>query len=291
MRKFIIDVFKFLVILLIFNGLCYFFATRYYYKGYGQIPNKRYSKFIMADSHGLPIGKFSEQFNVYNFSAGSDSYFDIKRKIRYLLKKDYDVKVVYITVDDHMLSPYRESTNNLDRSVFLTSIIDYDTYISYLKEKVIKYYFPIFQPKIGSVFRSYLKSKIRKNVNENKISADNNYWWKLPENQKKILADNRIQSHFCSKNKSEILEKELLEIINLCQDNDIELIGVKFPLTRTYLKSLGTSNYGADELFYSNGLKVIDQKSVFVDNDEYFFNQDHLNTQGGKKFATILLSK
>ena len=94
---------------------------------------------------------------------------------------------------------------------------------------------------------------------------------------------------FPTKNKSLKLEKTLMEIIDLCKTNGIELIGLKFPVSKTYLKIVGQRNYGADQLFISNGLKVIDQESTFIDNDGYFGDQDHLNPKGGEAFVEKLL--
>ena len=100
-----------------------------------------------------------------------------------------------------------------------------------------------------------------------------------------------MQSQFPADNKSKKLEKTLLEIFQICKINKIDLIGIKFPLSSSYIKVLGSKSYGADEIFTSKSLKVIDSKEIFVDNPEYFANQDHLNSKGGEIFTKWLLKK
>lgn len=291
MKRFCYNIFIFFTIILLFNSILFLFAISKYYIGYEKRPAKSYSAFILADSHGLPIGDFSEKYNVFNFSAGSDSYFDMKRKISYLLENGYIVDTIFITVDDHTLSPYREKTNNLDRSSIYSSPNEYENQYEFLKEKYVKYYFPIFQPKISSLFKSYLKAKLKVLYQPTKNSLTEKVWSDCPEDDRIKSAENRMKSQFPADNNSKRLEKTLLEIIHLCQTNEIELIGIKFPLSSSYLKVLDSQSYGADELFLSKDLNVKDYKEIFIENPEYFANQDHLNSKGGKIFTKRLLTE
>jgi hypothetical protein len=292
MKKFILSILSFLLIVLIFNGIVLFFADFHYYKNYDKKPNKNFRSFIMSDSHGLPIGKFSEEFNVYNFSAGSDSYLDIERKIKYLIENDYKIDTIYITVDDHGLSPQRETANNLDRSVIYSSEDEYDSSFSYFREKYLKYYLAIFQPRIRTLFKQYLKENFKHIYFKKNNNLDNDIpWFKLSESERIIRVEFRKQSQFGSEFKSKKLEEKLVEIINLCKKNNIELFGVKFPLPNTYVKMLGDKNFGADKVFLSNGIEVFDYKLIFIDHNEYFKNTDHMNSKGGKIFTKVLLGK
>ena len=95
MKRFYYNIFIFFTLILLFNSILFLFAKSKYYIGYEKRPAKRFSAFILSDSHGLPIGDFSEKYNVFNFSAGSDSYFDMKRKISYLLENGYIVDTIF----------------------------------------------------------------------------------------------------------------------------------------------------------------------------------------------------
>ena len=123
MRKFIIKTIYFSFILIIINVILNHYGNNIYLNNYKNYSSK-FNSFLLADSHGLPLKNYTEKNGVYNFSAGSDSYFDMKRKINFLLTQT-KVDTIYITVDDHTLSPYREKTNNLDRSIYFSTINDY----------------------------------------------------------------------------------------------------------------------------------------------------------------------
>jgi hypothetical protein len=115
---------------------------------------------MLADSHGVPLSNMLEQYGIYNFSFGSDSYFDMYRKIKFLSGKT-NVRRIFISADEHTLSPYREKTNNMDRSLIYASKKEFKSNYMYIKEKFIKKYIVFFQPKIGDVIQSYMFSKLK----------------------------------------------------------------------------------------------------------------------------------
>ena len=112
--------------LMVLNVIMYYFGEKYYFKGYYEY-SLAYDTYILADSHGLVLENDSEIYGAYNFSAASDSYIDMLRKIKYLARNT-NIQKVYITVDHHTLSPYRERINNTDRSTFYSTSEDYDSY-------------------------------------------------------------------------------------------------------------------------------------------------------------------
>lgn len=287
MRKFIFNLFIFLSLVLVFNIIVFVFANDNYYKGYKDFPDKKFHSFVIADSHGLWIDKYAEKYNVYNFSASSDSYFDMKRKINYLIDNNYKIDKIYLTVDDHTLSSYREKYNNADKSIVYTSKIDYN----YLKEKYLKYYFPIFQVKVNPLLKIYLENKTEKVLKIQDEKSNDVIWNNLPNKEKLLRAEERVSGQFPSMVPSEKLKNTLQEIITLCKAHHIELIGLKFPVTGSYLKALNEKKYNADDIFISKGLKVLDYQSLYAEKDEVFSDQDHLNFKGGKEFVKILFEK
>lgn len=287
MKKFISNLFIFLMVILFFNLVVFIFANDNYYKGYQEFPSKDFHSFIIADSHGLPLEKFSEKYNVFNFSTSSDSYLDMKRKVFYLIENDYKIDKIYLTVDNHTLSPYRENANNADKSIIYTSKID----LNYIKERYLKYYFPIFQIKVNPLLKNYLISKVKKIFTQEKKVHDNFKWITFSENERLKRAEERVLGQFPTPDKSEKLEKTLVEIINICKINNIELIGLKFPLSNSYIKVLEDRNYDADRVFTSHGLKVIDYQLIFKNDEGYFSDEDHLNSTGGQELTKLLLTK
>lgn len=255
------------------------------YTGLYEIVNLDFDSYLIADSHGLSIKDNLRKNEIYNFSASSDSYFDIYRKIKYLINYS-NVKRIYLTVDDHTLSPYRESANNLDRSTYYADKDEFSNNIDYVLNKLISNV-PFFKPKSRDIVKSKIKSYLFVNSNVNTTSD----WSKLTNSQKKSSCLTRVKTQFGYKNQSSQLTNKLQEIILLCKHNNIELIGIKFPLSQTYVEILNNKNFGADNIFLENNLETWDFKDEFIMNPEYFANQDHLNEIGGYNFSNILIKK
>ena len=70
------------------------------------------------------------------------------------------------------------------------------------------------------------------------------------------IAQDRANEHFPSKIKSEILETSLFDIIKTCKKNNVNIIGVKFPKTKTYYNQSQYFDYHADSLFFNNKIDV-----------------------------------
>ena len=202
MKKFYHNTLMFLFIIMSFNSILFLFADCKYYSQYEKYPDKKFNTFIFSDSHGLPLNDFAENYNIYNFSAGSDSYFDIKRKLLYLLDNGYSVETIFITADDHTLSPYRERINNLGRSRIYCSNVGFDSNYEFIKEKFIKVYIPIFEPKISPLFQSYLQAKIKNTFQSDKDQTSKKAWTDLSEDERIESAKKRMQSQFPADNKS-----------------------------------------------------------------------------------------
>ncbi len=287
MKKFISNIFTFLIIVFLFNIVVFVFANDNYYKGYNDFPDKKYKSFILSDSHGASLDKLSEKYGVYNFSGNSDSYFDIERKINYLIRNGYKPENIYISADAHTLSPYRERINNMDKTVIYTSDVDFN----YINEKYIKYYFPILQMKVNGLFRIYIQDKIKMLLNQRKNTANKIIWSELSDNEKLKRAEERVDGQFVSKNRSKKLENTLLDIIRLCKNNNIKLIGIKFPVSSSYLLKISKKNYNADSILISKGVEVLNYREIFKDKDYFFNDQDHLNTKGSEAFTKEIFKK
>ena len=278
------------MILFIVNLLLFNLGNDLYYKNYDKYA-LNFNSYLFSDSHGTPLGKHTQDYDVYNFSVGADSYSDIKRKINFLIESTA-IDTIYLSADEHMLSPYREQYNNYDKSSYYTTINDFSSQFEYFKseasQKII-----YFQPKMGAVLRTYFVSTLEgpKEVEEvNKLKIDLN-WNEVPIEIKDARIKKRIGTQYNYQEKSLELEKTLLEIINICDTNNIVIIGVKFPLTKEYYKVTKDKFFGVEAIFKDNNLKVLNYQSTYIDNDNLFQNEDHLTTNGGKMFADILFKE
>ena len=242
--------------------------------------------YVLSDSHGEAIN--DELFNkigISNLSFASDSYFDIYLKTCNLIRNK-GVDTLYITADDHTLSPYRESMNNLDRSVSLANYSDYSDFIpmsrlQFIINRNVGMYLPLIDTKKSMLIYETLKHYIipRKDLTSNDVQ-----WINIQD--KETVSQHRKEVQFSEKNESKKLKECLIKIINLCKKNDIILIGLKFPITTIYSNKIEGLSYNPDKIIKSHGFKVIDLKTGF--DDKLFKDQDHLNEPGAKEFIKRL---
>ncbi len=290
MRKFTLNIFGIGLILVFFNCMLFFIANEIYFNKYKFKESRKFHSFIFADSHGKCLNIYGESKGICNLSAGYESYFDMNRKLKYLIQHNYVIDTIYISVDDHLLSPIRCKNNNLDRSIHYSTALEFDHYFEYFFLKYINYYLPIFNFRFRVVLKKFLKSQADFYLFNKNSQLNQNAWIKFSEQDRIRFAKSTYSVSYPYYQRSKELTASFLDIINICKSKNINLIGVKFPLSRNLIEVLGNSNYGADSILKANGFPVLDHKLDFVNDDCYFRDVDHLNNTGGKEFAKKLFS-
>lgn len=243
----------------------------------------QYDSYLFGDSHSLSLGQDINKYNVYNFSVGRDSYFDIERKIKFLLEKQ-KIKTIYLSVDDHNLSPYRETANNMTKSEFYCRQRDYNSTLEYFYNQYFKRYFVLFNPEINVALRNFIKNIFR----NDKVELKNENWCSLPLSKRVIESNKRFRDQFSSGNKSQTLTLSLLRIVEICKTHRINLIGIKFPLAKEYLQVIGHKSYRADSVLLRKNIPVLDFKEGIITDCSDFLNQDHLNYKGAQKLIKVI---
>ena len=246
---------------------------------------------MFSDSHGAPLGKQTELHGIYNFSMGSDSYIDIKRKIYFLIEQT-TLDTIYLSADEHMLSPYREKYNNFDKSLFYTTRKDFATQLAYYKSEISQKII-YFQPKTGKVLRKYFLINLYKQflTNNDQDDIKDLNWVKQTIEIKETRIKKRINTQFNFEENSKTLKQILLDIINICKTNDVVIIGVKFPVTKEYYSMTKDKDFGVETIFRDCNIRVLDFQSNFKDKEDLFYNEDHLTPEGGKSFADVLFKE
>lgn len=283
MRKFVKHVLIFLAVLLVINGIFKIILNEIYFDDYQKV-NLKNKIYLLADSHGDALGDFKND-EIYNFSAPSDSYFDMRKKLDYLINHS-DIETVILTVDNHTLSPYRDKSNNLDRSAHFTSSSDYSNYLEFIKIKYFYQIFVILDPQYGTLLKTYGVSFFKKGKSSNSKS-----WSNRPDVSREKASLARFKKQFSFKKNSTILRNELLEIINLCKENDVQLIGIKFPVSKNYFELEKSKNYGSANIFLEKNIPIIELKDFNYKDNTLFKDQDHLNAKGAEIYKAELWEK
>lgn len=282
MKKFILKTLLFICFLLIINLIFKKILDDIYFNEYYNV-NLDNDTYLLSDSHGHALGNFNDD-HFYNFSMGSDSYLDMKNKLNYLIRKS-NIKTIILTADDHTLSTYRDNSNNLDRSSYFNSRIDYPNFFEFFKKKFLYQNLVLFEPKYGTLLNQYFKSLFSPPFSSKEVTT----WFSLSEKVKEQRSLERYIDQFAYSRSSNNLEGALLDIIKTCRDNGIKIIGVKFPLSKQYNKILGEKSFHADSLLIRNNIKVYNFNNKIFQSEDLFSDQDHLNNNGAKIFKQILL--
>jgi hypothetical protein len=292
-KRILVNSALFIVIVIILNVLSYhFLAKPVLYKDYivSKKELKKHKNFWIGDSHANVIPQeFLNSINAKGFAFNSDSYFDSYIKIKFLTNH-FEIDTIYLSVDNHNLSMYRQWWTNRDRSVFYANYKTYNKYypikrIDFMSKKYVNFYFPLLNTKNSKLFKEYIY--LRFSGKKPRTYEDFDFST-VPVEQRIQKSEERIEIQFPEKEKSKALEKCLNEMISVCKEKNITLIGIKFPLTKEYIKEMGSMNYGADSLFYVNNLPVYDYQRLYIDKCNYFRDQDHLNNLGAEKFIKLL---
>ena len=287
MKRFIQSAIRFSLIILVLN-ITIFIVKEIVFSGYYR-HSEKYNSYILADSHGWKLHDLPEKMGVANFSYHSESYFDMERKLRFLIGKGR-VDTIYISADDHTLSPYREHSNNGYKSVkYEFSQGDYNL-LDYAKFK-LQYYIVIFDPNIRAIISNFLSELTRKTLgigDRKKAGIGDTPWASLPREERLELAKARLIEQYPPGSPSKVLINSLQKIIETCKNNGITLIGIKFPLSKEYSEMIGDRSYKADSILISRGIRVLNFKDSFWENDTYLEDPDHINLIGAAKLIDSL---
>lgn len=273
------------LILLVLINLVIFLPTNYYYNilYYKNISGSNKSVFLLSDSHGHSLGNYTEAYNVKNLSYPSDSYIDMYRKLRFIHNTD-SIRKVYLSVGDRLFTEYRDNSNNHERSIFLLSYSDYDNTFKFLFEQYVNRFLIYPTSKQYSFFKNMLFKKLR--ISKIRSKTD---WSELTPSGKDFQASKRLKK-FLFGTKSKLQIQYLESIIKFCKKNNIELILIKFPLTKEFRTNPGFEKFDFCDIPILKSLNIIDYNKIFFDNDEFFKDQDHLNNIGAEEFSKILFT-
>lgn len=253
-----------------------------------------------GDSHGSDdINKNLLPDGYYNISRPSDNLKDIYCKLLYLMSQGRVIKNLVIETDPQLYSNYRLNLNNNDLAI---NYLNYREYSKIFQTNFLEYYimkFPLMSQKNRNfIFKASFKKIIKYTSNKykaligvpNKIEKSGNSSLLNNENSKA-----KVIYHFSkgALNNNEIIHY-FLKIKELTEANKINLIGIRFPVSKNYIDQLEKSIYSKTETEITVFLKEhistsLNYRNLFIENPEYFLDTDHLNINGSRIFTKIVI--
>ena len=143
--------------------------------------------------------------------------------------------------------------------------IDFENYFTFVINRYLKYNITISHPKFRSILKSYLNAKIKSIIYPKKLLKNSpKNWAALSINHKTKQSELRKRKQFPSIVNSPLLKSSLENIITLSKKHDFHIVGIKFPISKSYIKTLNGLNYGADKVFMNHNIKVLDYEGFFL---------------------------
>ncbi|MCK5259535.1 MAG: hypothetical protein KAJ70_00590 [Candidatus Omnitrophica bacterium] len=238
---------------------------------------------MIGDSHGEILGQDINEFKCYNLSRANDSIFEMYLKLLYVLGNNPNIDTVVVSSDFHLFQERKEHTNNQYIMRAFLSVDDinkwYDVDIKYNYSKIST----VFDPNLYTYFRKKVLRKLfMKEAADGVGRGEGKAWAEMSREKRVEDAKNFSYIHLLG-NLSQRLINAYEEIVNLCKQNHIRLVAVRFPVTVEYHDSIAKEFREKIENVYENFdvHHFLDYEQL-IDDPQLFTDRDHLNDRGAK---------
>jgi hypothetical protein len=257
----------------------------------------------LGDSHvatGFDPRVFKNK-NAFNFSLYGENYIYNYYKLKYILERNLQVKIIILPIDLHSFSSWR--ADRFLHDFYWVKYVNYwevGRYKGELVKFVSKYINGRFFPYKGEFEAMFglppQKSRERKaqlpDIFQGFVIKTETFHHKRVKK-----ARQRVRLHF---GKHRYFDEELAhyfrKILALCAEKDIRLILVKFPVSKIYFRLV--SRKVPVKTFYEKvqsmiapygNIRVFDYQDYFFEDDVTVFDDpDHLNHVGARLFSEDL---
>ena len=254
---------------------------------------------FIGDSH-IQNAVNPEYFtNSYNFSANNENYIQTYFKLKAVINKlNAKPEIVVLPIDISSFSSFRTNRfKNVSRLITFS-----DWYDVYKQTGNTTYIFRYFIEKLFVVGGNYQK------IVKYFISLAQNSFFKYIKGYKPrngfLTRTNNINK-ICNRQASiylknydyfdSILIHYFKNILTICENNNIQVVLLKMPLSKEYVRVC--RQYVPIEDYYSNinsitnefnNIITLDYQDVYWNHNEYFRNPDHMNSTGAEIFSQLL---
>ena len=269
-----------------------------YARKINEIFKKKPLVIFLGDSHAatnIQAVKLNEKY--VKLANGGDNLRQMLLKLDFAVRNKPTIKYAVIPIDFHSFSNYRYHDKSFKKDLLYSrnfSLISdlYKVTWFNIGGQLLSYYVPLIS---GDNWERYFLI-ISKQLEES-ISSQNEKtaatWPKLTQAQRNTIAQKRIESQL----KEPIVHDEMVyafdRLISFCKQNDIKLIGIKYPLSREYRNLLKKYEIDkVDEVYRSRRNRFMfinDYHELFNESPQYFNDSDHLSLEGSNKFTSMLI--
>lgn len=315
MKKYISNILKFLILPFV---IIFFFEI--YLRNMDSVYTEKYDGLMVVkeDINVLFVGNshanyavnplYIKDFTAYNLANISQLlYFDKRLTIKSINEGVANLKYVFISIDYHSLFKSDQGPRNVWS--FYSNGIKYEDQ-DYTKEKISRFFWG-YSPKVAI---SLLKKDLSRRFNgkqsvtfdvENGVNIEDSLYYGFigyeGTEKKAFNTDNyieqakRFQETNDRRGRMEVIQ-DLKDFISLLKKKNIEPILFSSPTYFEYNKILDKNQIERNTNDLKNLCNEFDLQYWQFDNDsrfiqEDFYDQDHLNKEGAKKFSILINDK
>ena len=269
------------------------------YKEYiSSLPEKKLDFSFFGDSHTMVAVNPQYIPNSFNFGIGAENYIITYYKLKRILDEGVEINTIVLELDLHTFSGILTNEENLFSKLWF-----YSDFVSYNEIKEIRggfiiglwiesnfpflgkgdeFRFVIDKPEVVNISFGWVENKKNFSEIENKVE----------------LAKKECRSHFGEEERiSDISFEYFIKTIELAKKNDINIIFIKYPITKEDDFVLTEKNITKEDYYKTifneinktlENYYVLDYYNLYFDNPEYFGDSDHLNYNGAEVFSKSL---
>ncbi|MBO3116908.1 hypothetical protein J4050_09125 [Winogradskyella sp. DF17] len=288
MKSVIIKIIPYLVLFVILNVICYHYSDFYkqehkYVQRIDDTIDNQSETIFLGDSHVETIKLLNLSDNVGNLAFGADGVYEMYIKVLIMLEKNKNLKQVFIATEPQMFNN-TGSSNSTFLGRYLLKIDDSLNVYNKSKLNLLTDRVPLFNDGyIGFALNSLYENFKTSTSQKEKL------WYSLTDNQRKEIAvATGISDHRNLMGNESFLEA-YRALVSLCKQNNIKIIGVRFPVNENYINQCAEHDLKRVNNFLDAlNLDAYLDYSTRISNPKYFADEDHLNKQGVAQLAQII---
>lgn len=242
-----------------------------------------YNTYLFGDSHAHDLLGSTNAIDVFNFANSSENFLDMYLKVQYLSKRITKEDTVLICVDNHCLGTYREGGRINENVIYgndFTDVKKEDLPNAFYLNSMLSF-LPLAFPVYNLIQREYLSNLINTKTSKEDFSKETDL-------QKRSNCKMRFEQQFQNRKLSKKQKFYLMKTIAILKSKNVTIIGIRFPITVQYLNLINKKDFGIGTFLERNNIPVIDFQNKYSDHNEFFRDQDHLNSFGAKIFCADL---
>ena len=227
----------------------------------------------------------------FNYTSGAESIWCYYYRLKYILENSPN-SISNVVIPAEQGQFYFNDSKLFLEANYWNTYVDFNE-LAELTGKKRKYYSlqakSLLVPYANtfSYFFSSLDIRRRKTNQEGKVdfSFKKKSFLNYSKAQQDSLRLGAINFILKNSNDLDLGTVYLVKLIQLCRENNVELLFVKYPITkdlRSNLEKISKEKkvLNTDSIIHSNNCALLDYSELFDDNQNYFFDAHHLNGEG-----------